>query len=554
MGSSYTNLQLRTRDFERVVSILQDENILPAYVSSACERGWISVYPRSSESQDPRILRSLAVSLSKQLDTGVFGFLVHDSDLFWYVLCESGRQVDEYESDPGYFGGEDVSPSGGNMQAVARYCVPGTTIKDLTETFSKKPGRFAGTLKFVWHIMRKDLEKALSSTSIFRGDVLAASLGMRLGLPRDRVCLGYKYIRQGGADSNRFKLLQSEHEKKTRETIVGPPMLITERQRRSRLSSRSSDGADADLRTEAAEFELETGEELNWYGTIRNEGAGSQGVRVNLEGEALSQGMFEFVRVSLEKWHSQTDDDDFEPPDPDDESFWPFIAQLTPTANSCIWTVDVEDFSYDDEILVRLPIVPVKTGDALLKLKVSPLVSEGTSSAEFKISLRVDDGNTSAKSASTMTASFRVDNKKDKATAIGSMKISFPSDYSVAADDGKGLKALVGVKYHLRAYKGQDTQFKLSIQTPVENESEPVIQGLLKQVRREKRARRFTTGDSEQVVGETVQFEFAQWQSAKLSGFVAYGRIGDDCVIVHAETSDQVALREMRDVVFKMAD
>lgn len=153
-----------------------------------------------------------------------------------------------------------------------------------------------------------------------------------------------------------------------------------------------------------------------------------------------------------------------------------------------------------------------------------------------------------------MTASFRVNNKKDKASAFGSMKISFPSDYSVAADDGKGLKAVPGVKYHLRAYKGQDTQFRLSIQTPIASESEPVIQALLKRVRREKRARRFTTGDTEQVVGENAQFEFAQWQSAKLSGFVAYGKIGDDCVIVHAETSDQVALREMRDVVFKMAD
>lgn len=554
MGSSYTNLQLRTRDFDRVVSILHDGNILPAYVSSACERGWISVYPRSSESQDPQILRTLAMSLSKQLDTGVFGFLVHDSDLFWYVLCESGRQVDEYESDPGYFGGEDVSPSGGNMQAVARYCVPGTTIKDLTETFTKKPGRFTGSLKFVWHIMRKDLEKALSSTSIFRGDTLAASLGMRLGLPRDRVCLGYKYIKQGDADSNRFKLLQRQHEMKSREKVVGPPMLVTESQRRSRLVSGFSGGANVDLRSEAAEFELEIGEELNWYGTIRNEGAGSKGMRVRLEGEALSRSMFEIVRVSLEKWHSQTDEEDFEPPDPDDESFWPFIAQLAPTANPSIWTVDVEDFNYDDEILVRLPIVPVKTGDALLELKLSPLVPEANSSAEFTISLRVDAGNASAKSASTMTASFRVDNKKDKASAFGSMKISFPSDYSVAADDGKGLKAVPGVKYHLMAYKGQDTQFKLSIQTPIASESEPVIQALLKRVRREKRARRFTTGDTEQVVGENAQFEFAQWQSAKLSGFVAYGKIGDDCVIVHAETSDQVALREMRDVVFKMAD
>lgn len=552
MGSSYTNLQVRTRDYDRVVSILRDGNALPVYVSKPCDRGWISVYPRGTENQDPQLLRALAQRLSKDLETGVFGFLVHDSDLFWYVLFENGKQSDEYESDPGYFDGEDVGPSGGNMRAVVRYCIPGTTIKDLTDTFSKKPNRVAGTVKFLWHLMRKDLEKAFSSTSVFRGDSLAANFGARLGLPRDRVCLGFKYIKQGSGDQVSLTLLKVENENRSREVKSGPPILITESQRRSR----DTGGSPKEERfgnLEVADFALEVGEELNWYGTIRNIGGSSKGVRITIEGDALGRGMFEFVQASVEKWLSQTDEDsDYEPPDADDESYWPFIVELSPTQDANVWKADIADFDFENELLMRLPIAPNKVGEAKLKVTLTPFDDSAKSSAKFAINMRVKPEDAHPTKTSRLTASLQKDLKNAKPAGFGALKISFPADYAVAADNGKGFMALLGVKYHLRAFKGQDTQFKLSIQAPSEDAKLSSVQVALKQVRREKRARLFTANDSEQIIGANAQLELAQWESAKLSGFVAIGKAGGDLIIVNAETSDQAALREMRDVVFTL--
>jgi hypothetical protein len=57
----------------------------------------------------------------------VFGFVVHDGDVFLYYLFEGGRLVDEYDSDPGYFRGRLRPPKGGDPRIVLKLCVPGTS-------------------------------------------------------------------------------------------------------------------------------------------------------------------------------------------------------------------------------------------------------------------------------------------------------------------------------------------------------------------------------------------------------------------------------------------
>ena len=49
MGSSFTNLQVRSTDHARVVGAMEEAAILPAYVSKPSKTGWISVYPRTTE-------------------------------------------------------------------------------------------------------------------------------------------------------------------------------------------------------------------------------------------------------------------------------------------------------------------------------------------------------------------------------------------------------------------------------------------------------------------------------------------------------------------------
>jgi len=216
-------------------------------------------------------------------------------------------------------------------------------------------------------------------------------------------------------------------------------------------------------------------------------------------------------------------------------------------------TLPIFDF-LKSELLMRLPVVPLRTGEAKLKVTLTPFDDSAKSSAKFAINMRVKPEEVQPMNTSRLTASFQKDIKSAKPTGFGAMKISFPADYAVAADDGKGFMALLGVKYHLRAFKGQNTQFKLSVQAPSEdNDKLSSVQTALKQVRRDQRARLFTANDSEQIVGANAQLELAQWESAKLSGFVAIGKAGGDLIIINAETSDQAALREMRDVVFTLA-
>src|SRR5262245_52734565 len=105
MGAFFTNLHARTVDataFERALTTL---GALPAYVSEP-EGGWLSAYPELTESQDTDELDRLASALSQHLHCAVFAFLVHDSDIFRYVLFEDGKLRDVYDSAPGYFEGK----------------------------------------------------------------------------------------------------------------------------------------------------------------------------------------------------------------------------------------------------------------------------------------------------------------------------------------------------------------------------------------------------------------------------------------------------------------
>jgi hypothetical protein len=66
--------------------------------------GWITIYDETSESQDLEELRRVGKTISSRLKTAVFCFMVHDSDIFVYLLHEKGKLVDQFDSRPDYFG------------------------------------------------------------------------------------------------------------------------------------------------------------------------------------------------------------------------------------------------------------------------------------------------------------------------------------------------------------------------------------------------------------------------------------------------------------------
>jgi hypothetical protein len=128
MGSFITNLHVRGADRSAVIAALRSLDAVPAYVRDSPETAWTSIYPEAA-GQDEAVLPEMARALSKALQRPVVAFIVHDSDILLYWLCDDGEQLDRYNSAPGYFTDEDEAtpPEGGNPDALTVYCLPGAS-------------------------------------------------------------------------------------------------------------------------------------------------------------------------------------------------------------------------------------------------------------------------------------------------------------------------------------------------------------------------------------------------------------------------------------------
>ena len=103
MGASFTNCNVRTKNAAKCEKALASSMSSRALLTGS-KNGWITVYDEESESQDVRILRRLAKKLSAELKTVAVGILVHDSDIFQYLVYENGVLIDQFDSKPDYFG------------------------------------------------------------------------------------------------------------------------------------------------------------------------------------------------------------------------------------------------------------------------------------------------------------------------------------------------------------------------------------------------------------------------------------------------------------------
>ncbi len=183
--------------------------------------------------------------LSRTFQCGVFACLVHDSDVFYYVLYEDGKQADEYDSSPGYFNGKSLPPQGGAPGVLVRYCRPGTTEDQLQVLLSGRPPgsgrpglevyerflaeadrqrkqmaeRYPQVVEEMRRIgapipsleemlqqfermltgAREHMPAAREAAAFLAADELAGQLGDYLGLGTERCTVGYRYIAQGEA-------------------------------------------------------------------------------------------------------------------------------------------------------------------------------------------------------------------------------------------------------------------------------------------------------------------------------------------------------------------
>ena len=116
MGNFYVNFTLKSEDSDAVAATLRSAG-RDAFVSPNLS-GYVVVTDRAADEQDPRQIQQVGELLSTGLSTPVLAVLNHDDDILCYWLFENGRTTDEYNSDPGYFSGEDLSPSGGDADRL----------------------------------------------------------------------------------------------------------------------------------------------------------------------------------------------------------------------------------------------------------------------------------------------------------------------------------------------------------------------------------------------------------------------------------------------------
>jgi hypothetical protein len=169
MGSFYTNVTVRNGDVDEVARVLEKEG-RTAFVSPV-ERGCCVVFDQATESQDSEVLEKLVKLLSKRLKCAALAVLIHDDDLLFYTLYESGRQTDEYASRPGFADGRDLPPEGGAARALAA--------------------------AFDAHARAGVVERILHEGEYALETERHAELVAALGLPEAAVGTGYHYITEG---------------------------------------------------------------------------------------------------------------------------------------------------------------------------------------------------------------------------------------------------------------------------------------------------------------------------------------------------------------------
>lgn len=173
MGSSYSNITLHGPERARIIQSLEARG-RQAYVGPAMN-GCVVVFDEQSE-DDPDLGADLARELTAELGGAAVAAMVHDDDIFLYSLVRAGEVVDEYNSRPGYFEGDDTPPSGGNAQLLADVFGSGG----------------AGTVE---RILRAPAKQGAYFFETARHDDFAEALG----LPGHAVGLGFGYIYQGEA-------------------------------------------------------------------------------------------------------------------------------------------------------------------------------------------------------------------------------------------------------------------------------------------------------------------------------------------------------------------
>ncbi|BAY59753.1 hypothetical protein NIES2135_66300 (plasmid) [Leptolyngbya boryana NIES-2135] len=183
MGAWFVNYQVWSDSQVDVSEIVEQLSSGKCYISPP-EGGWISVYDEMAENyQNPQLyeyIANIVSSISSQLNTSVFAFIVFSGVEFFYFLYKDGQVYDEFCSDPqnsftfGFkkFNEEVQRRFQGNPESLLSYSISGTTLEEIIEVLSS---------------IKKGETDYLGEDGILH-------LAPLLGMNEDRAIQGYNYI------------------------------------------------------------------------------------------------------------------------------------------------------------------------------------------------------------------------------------------------------------------------------------------------------------------------------------------------------------------------
>ena len=146
-------------------------------VVTPATKGCVVVFEESSDAFDLQVAAEIAEHLSRALQCAVLAVSNYDDDVLCYLLFEAGKQVDSYDSCPGYFDAPPSSPRGTTGGEGRLLCAAfGANNPDVIDTILRAPGGDGG---YTFAVDRHH-------------DLMTA-----LRLPDFGVGVGYRYLTQG---------------------------------------------------------------------------------------------------------------------------------------------------------------------------------------------------------------------------------------------------------------------------------------------------------------------------------------------------------------------
>lgn len=147
MGNFYQTLHLRHPDDAAIHGALADavrRNRFRCWIAPR-HGPWITLFPHNDVS-----VGALARGLSETLKTEAVATLVHDSDVFYYLIARNGAEIDEFASDPAYFGSAGASAVG-NPDTLAHLLAPSFTREQLERWFADRDEKQPEQLMEAFH-------------------------------------------------------------------------------------------------------------------------------------------------------------------------------------------------------------------------------------------------------------------------------------------------------------------------------------------------------------------------------------------------------------------